>query len=134
MQTLRRVAIWTIVSGLCIMASACGGAQTASTPDASNLAADGKTVFQQHCEKCHGADGQKVNGSALMGSDNVLSNYQTGQGLYDFISKQMPDDNKGGLTPDQYLQVEAYLLLQDGYLKPDAAVSPSDLGQLPLAK
>jgi mono/diheme cytochrome c family protein len=128
------MAIWITLGGLCILASACAGAQTASTPDASHLAADGKTVFQQHCEKCHGADGQKVNGSALMGAENVLAIYETGQGLYDYIRQKMPDDAPGSLTPEQYLQVESYLLLQDGYLKPDTAVSPSDLGKLPLEK
>jgi mono/diheme cytochrome c family protein len=133
MQMLRRMVIWIAIGGLCILASACSGAQTASPPDASHLAADGKTVYQQHCEKCHGADGMKVNGSALMGGENVLPNYQTGQDLYGFISKQMPDDNKGGLTPDQYLQVETYLLLQDGYLKPDMPITRENLDQVQIA-
>ena len=69
-----------------------------------------------------------------MGPDNVLAVYQTGQMLYDYISKQMPDDNPGSLSPTQYLQVESYLLLQDGYVKPGVPVNQNNLGQISLEK
>ena len=69
-----------------------------------------------------------------MGQDNVLPTYQTGQKLYDFISKQMPDDNPGGLSPSQYLEVESYLLLQDGYVKPNLPVDPTNLEHIALEK
>ncbi len=46
----------------------------------------------------------------------------------------MPDDNPGNLSPTQYLQVESYLLLQDGYVKPGTMITPSDLGQIPMVK
>ena len=54
--------------------------------------------------------------------------------LYDYISKWMPDDNPGSLSPSQYLQVESYLLLQDGYVKPGAPLSQSNLGQILIEK
>jgi len=69
-----------------------------------------------------------------MGQDNVLAVYQTGQMLYDYISKNMPDDNPGGLSPTQYLAVENYLLLQDGYVKPDIPLSQNNLDQILLEK
>ncbi len=120
-----------LVFGLMLLAGrACSGSKKGSEATASQLAAAGKTVFEQNCMKCHGENGQQVNGSALMGPDNVLANYQTGLGLYNFISQRMPDDNPGGLTPTQYLQVETYLLLQDGYVKPGTPIAPNNLDQI----
>ena len=69
-----------------------------------------------------------------MGQDNVLAVYQNGQMLYDYISKYMPDDNPGSLSPSQYLAVENYLLLQDGYVKPGIPPSQNNLDQILLEK
>jgi len=94
----------------------------------------GKSVYQQYCLNCHGADGQRVNGSALLGQINVLDHYQNGQALYDYISKLMPDGNPGSLSPAQYLQVESYLLLQNGYVKPGTLIRQGSLGQITIKK
>jgi mono/diheme cytochrome c family protein len=130
MPKLHRLVIWIVLGGICVGSSACAVATPPGPPSASQLAVDGKTVFQQYCAKCHGDDGQKVNGSALMGPDNVLANYETGQKLYEHISQQMPDDHPASLSPTQYLQVESYLLLQDGYIKADTIASQNNLGQI----
>ena len=127
---LRLVALGIVFGWVLLSCSACSASETGSSQAASQLAAAGKTVYQQNCAKCHGENGQKVNGSALMGQDNVLAVYQTGQMLYDYISKNMPDDNPGGLSPTQYLAVENYLLLQDGYVKPDIPLSQNNLDQI----
>ncbi len=54
--------------------------------------------------------------------------------LYGYISKNMPDDNPGSLSPAQYLQVESYLLLQDGYVKPGMLVNQNNLVQILIEK
>ena len=133
-RKLRMLALGIVFGWVFLSCSACSGSKPGSAQTASQLAAAGKTVFQQNCAKCHGDNGQKVNGSALMGGDNVLANYQTGLMLYDYISQKMPDDNPGGLSPTQYLQVESYLLLQNGYVKPDIPVSQNNLGQIAIEK
>ncbi len=125
----------SIVSGLVFLsASACSGPNPAGSQTAGQLAAAGKSVYQENCAKCHGENGQQVNGSALMGGDNVLANYETGQMLYNYIVKNMPDDNPGSLSPAQYLQVETYLLLQDGYIQPGTSVTQNNLEQIPIEK
>ncbi len=117
-----------------LVSSACSGSNISTGQTAGQLSAAGKTIFQQRCEKCHGENGQKVPGSPILGQDNVLANYQTGQGLYDYISKLMPDDNPGSLSPAQYLQVESYLLLQDGYVQSGTPVDQNNLDRILLEK
>jgi mono/diheme cytochrome c family protein len=127
---IRRFAIWILLGGFCVGLSACSGAKPVSAQTAGQLAPAGKMIYQQYCTKCHGDNGQKINGSALLGENNVLATYQNGQRLYDYASKQMPDDHPGCLSPDQYLQVESYLLLEDGYVKAEAPVTLDKLGQI----
>ncbi len=113
-----------------LFTGACSMFKESRGPTAGQLAAKGKLVFQQNCAKCHGDDGKKVEGSPLMGAGNVLYYYQTGQGLYNFVSRSMPADNEGGLSSDQYLQVISYLFVQNNILKPDAKIRAANLDQI----
>jgi mono/diheme cytochrome c family protein len=125
---------WIIFMVTWMAVSACSAPSSASQPTASQLSVQGKTVYQQHCLNCHGADGQRINGSALLGQNNVLDHYPTGQALYDYISKLMPDDHPGSLSPTQYLQVESYLLLQNGYVKPEILIRQDGLDQITIKR
>jgi mono/diheme cytochrome c family protein len=122
--------ILILTTGIIFLAASLAVSACSVSSSASQLSEHGKAVFQQYCLKCHGADGQKINGSAILGQNNVLDRYPTGQVLYDYISKFMPDDNKGGLSPTQYLQVESYLLLQNGYVKPETPIRQDGLDQI----
>ncbi len=124
------VGLGLLILGLA--ACSAGGAGQGTT--AGQLAGTGKTIFQGKCVKCHGESGQKVNGSALLGPDNVLVNYQTGLGLYDYISKFMPNDQPGSLTPAQYLQVESFLLEQNRYVQSDTPVDANTLDRILLQR
>jgi mono/diheme cytochrome c family protein len=133
----RKILILTtciILMATALAVSACSYSSSASQPAAGQLSAQGKSVYQQYCLNCHGADGQKVNGSAILGQNNVLDHYPTGQALYDYISKFMPDDHPGSLSPTQYLQVESYLLLQNGYVKPATPMRQAGLDQIIIKK
>jgi len=134
---VRKILIFTIyiifmVTSMAV--SSCSDSSSVGQPTASQLSVQGKTVYQQYCLKCHGADGQKVNGSAILGQNNVLDHYPTGQALYDYISKLMPDDHPGSLSPTQYLQVESYLLLQNGYVKPETPIRQDGLDQITIKR
>jgi mono/diheme cytochrome c family protein len=103
-----------------------------ATYQAGRLADDGKAIFTQVCAECHGLDGRQVNGSPILGPNNVLPDYQTAQGLYDFLISQMPDGDPTSLTAMQHLQVESYLLVADGYIKHDTAIDSKNLGLIPI--
>jgi mono/diheme cytochrome c family protein len=106
-------------------------ASTAGTT-AGDLASQGKTVFASNCAKCHGDQGQGVTAPALIGPNSDLVKYKTAKGVYDFASSNMPQDNPGSLSADQYLQVISYLMVQNGDVKPDAPMGIATLGSVTL--
>lgn len=80
----------------------------------------GQGVFASSCEGCHAAGVGQTQGSgpvgriSLAGEDFIQQWYSVGD-LYSKISMSMPADNVHGLTPDQYVNVVAYLLQQNGF-------------------
>ncbi len=106
---------------------AAAGGTTAST-----LADSGKTVFAGSCAGCHGDQGQGANAPALIGSKAQLAKYSTGKGLYDFVKATMPRNRPGSLSADQYLQVTAFLLVQNNDVQPSAALNESTLSNVKL--
>lgn len=80
--------------------------------------ATGKTSYEQRCGTCHGQD--------LIGS---IAGYPTAWLFYSYASTAMPADAPGSLQPQQYADIVAYLLSENGHpatgsepLPPDQAV------------
>ncbi|MDN5872045.1 MAG: c-type cytochrome [Nitrococcus sp.] len=107
--------------------SGCGAGSTAGA-----LAAKGQKVFRSHCAQCHGKEGEGYIGPAVIGVDARLASYRTAQGLFQYVSMAMPQTAPGSLDERQYLQVVAYLLVQNGYLKQGAALAMDNLAEIPL--
>lgn len=111
-----------------------GAAATASSSTLGQLATSGQAVFTSQCAPCHGAQGQGGIGPAIIGPSASLDKYGTALGLLTKISTTMPRSNPGSLPPDQYLQVTAYLLVQNNYVQPGATLSSIQFGTVPLKK
>ncbi len=97
---------------------------------AGQLADAGKSVYADNCARCHGDQGQGVTGPALIGPSASYGRFSNADQLLSYISTAMPMDHPGSLTPQQYLQVTAYLLVQNNILQPGASMS--NLGSVPL--
>jgi DMSO/TMAO reductase YedYZ molybdopterin-dependent catalytic subunit/mono/diheme cytochrome c family protein len=109
--------------------AAVGGSGSGQT--AAVLAAAGKTVYQR-CVACHGPEGQGMTGPALWGTKENLKKYGDAGSMYSFIHRTMPFDAPGSLTDDQYMQVTAYLLLQNQFVQPNTQLSQSSLKDIAL--
>ncbi|MEZ4726605.1 MAG: molybdopterin-dependent oxidoreductase [Caldilineaceae bacterium] len=99
---------------------------------AGALAAAGQQVYRNECANCHGPDGQGTLAPAVIGSDARLETYDTARGLYNYIRSSMPQDNPGSLTDQQYLEVTAYLLVENGYVTNDQMMGFDRLADIPL--
>jgi polar amino acid transport system substrate-binding protein len=108
-------------------ASVSGGGQTFG-----QLSTAGKTVFSSRCAKCHGDKGQGQTGPAIIGPQAGLKKYNTGQGLLGFISTTMPFEAPGSLSHQDYLNVLAYLLVQNNLVTDSATFSEGQLGAVAL--
>ncbi|MET3901018.1 mono/diheme cytochrome c family protein [Devosia sp. UYZn731] len=108
---LKRIAaplgIATLVCGALSAGSAMAGNFTAEQ------AAAGQTAFNSNCSQCHGRNLEGIEAPALVGPD-VMQNWDTAGGLYDFISVAMPPSAPGKLGEETYVNIIAYILQFNG--------------------
>ena len=78
----------------------------------------GATVYAQACASCHGAALESGAAPTLKGpafAERATAQGMTPQSLYDVVAFTMPQVDPGGLQPEQYRAVVAFLLQQNGY-------------------
>ncbi len=100
-------------------------------PAGSGTVAEGKEIYTNRCLKCHGAAGQGRDSVALVGGRGTLntanavktveSYWPYATTVFDYVSRAMPFDNPGTLTPNQVYAVTAYVL-NLAHIVPDNAV------------
>lgn len=116
MRQFGRAGLVTIASLALIPAAA-----AAFTQDQAEA---GKDAFDAHCAACHGFRAEGGEAPALSGID-VMGNFATGAGLYDFFSQAMPPQAPGLLGEDTYLDILARLLVLNG-AEPDGEPLTAD--------
>jgi PQQ-dependent dehydrogenase (methanol/ethanol family) len=119
-----RVIFLIAVSAASAQAKGVGGYTSAQ-------ASRGATVYTQYCVQCHGGHLQGESAPALSGQ-TLHSAYGGGTAaqLYDFISRQMPQNAPGTLSQAQYLDVTAYILSRNGFPAGNAPLSVNSLSQV----
>ena len=110
-----------------VQAKSSGGYTTAQ-------ASRGATVYTQYCTQCHGANLQGESGTPLTGP-TLSQAYGAGTAapLYDFISRQMPQNAPGSLSQQQYLDVTAYVLSRNGLPAGNTPLTIGSLSQVRLS-
>lgn len=98
---------------------------------AQALATAGQEVFAEYCVACHGEQGEGVTAPALIGGQ-ALKHFGTARGVFEFARVAMPQDAPGSLPDQQYLEILAFLLLENRYVEPDTVVEVERLGEIAL--
>ena len=94
----------------------------------------GAAVYTQYCVACHGANLQGESGPALSGQVlRAAYGGGTAAQLYDFISRQMPQNAPASLKQWQYLDVTAYVLSRNGLPAGSTSLAVETLGQVSLS-
>jgi mono/diheme cytochrome c family protein len=106
------------------------GADTASVASAlftSAQADRGRLLYDEHCMTCHGAR-LEGNPAAPLAGPVFLGRWADGQhtldDLFYIIRSQMPYNEPGKLTKQQYADILAYLLQANGYAAGVAELPP----------
>lgn len=76
-------------------------------------AAAGETAFNSNCAQCHGRQLEGPDAPGLAGQD-VMQNWATAGGLFDFIHVAMPPTAPGQLGDETYLNIIAYIMKFNG--------------------
>lgn len=77
----------------------------------------GRALYEEACGTCHGRTlrGSET-GPPVVGAGFVLAwEGRTAAELLDYVSAEMPPESRGGLTDEDYVDVVAYLLQENGY-------------------
>ncbi|MGU3576069.1 c-type cytochrome [Brucellaceae bacterium C25G] len=73
----------------------------------------GKKAYDSNCAQCHGFKLEGPDAPGLVGQD-IMANWDTAGGLYDFISVAMPPVAPGKLGDETYLNIIAYIMSYNG--------------------
>lgn len=92
----------------------------------------GKTAFESNCAQCHGFQLEGPDAPGLAGRD-VMQNWDTAGGLYDFISVAMPPSAPGLLGEETYINIVAYIMQFNGASAGDTPLSTDTMQDVSLA-
>jgi len=95
-------------------------------------AAAGQTAYNSNCAQCHGRQLEGPDAPGLSGSD-VMQNWDTAGGIYDFISVAMPPSAPGQLGEETYLNIVAYIMQFNGASAGDAPLTTDTMASVSLA-
>jgi mono/diheme cytochrome c family protein len=106
--------------GIVPLSCAIALAQDAAPPAVytAEQAAAGATVYAQYCAVCHGPALEGVAAPALKGDtfhEMAAAQQLTADSLLTVTALTMPQSNPASLTAEQYNQVVAYILQQNGF-------------------
>ena len=110
------IAFLTLVSGVLSTGSAMAGNFTAEQ------AAAGQTAYNSNCAQCHGRQLEGPEAPGLAGAD-VMQNWDTAGGLFDFISVAMPPSAPGQLGEETYVNIVAYIMEFNGAVPGDTPLT-----------
>lgn len=102
----------TYLAAVALTAALSGGVAHAGGFTADQAAA-GETAYNSNCAQCHGKQLEGPDAPGLAGSD-VMQNWATAGGLYDFIHVAMPPSAPGQLGDETYLNIIAYIMKFNG--------------------
>ena len=109
-------------------------------PEGSGTVAHGKSVYEENCAACHGANGQDgikdrlVGGQGTLASDKPIktvgSFWPYATTLFDYIHRAMPFQAPGSLSVDDTYAVAAYILSLNGILPADGKLDKENLPKI----
>lgn len=104
---------------LAVAVASGGGLLTKARAQSNALYTDaqaqrGVDPYENKCAMCHGANMEGQSGPTLLGP-TFTSHYQTVGDLMQFIVKNMPKDNPGTLSHEDYVDILTFILLKNGW-------------------
>ncbi|MGA8473802.1 MAG: cytochrome c [Candidatus Cybelea sp.] len=97
-----------------------------SNPAVPSFTADqankGQILFYENCAECHGAQLEGNAGPALDATHGNVQ-WETVSFVFSYMSAFMPAGNAHGLSPDDYLNIMAFLLRAHGHHAGGAALT-----------
>jgi mono/diheme cytochrome c family protein len=107
-------------------------------PEGRGTAAEGREMYANRCARCHGPKGEGAESVAIVGGQGTLTSpkplktvgsyWPYATTVFDYISRSMPYDKPGTLSPGQVYSITAYVLFLNGIVQETTVL---DAGSLP---
>src|SRR5258706_15779037 len=114
----RHIRLWLNASLAALTLPLAAMAAQAASDYTKEQAQAGVQIYSETCSVCHGSRLQGGAAPALTGAafaQSLKTTYTTTSALFALISTQMPVNNPGSLSKEQYTQVLAFILAKNGY-------------------
>lgn len=112
----------------------------AGLPPGHGTGMDGRQIYAENCQSCHGQDGQAgradelVDGIGTLNTPNaertVGSFWPYAPTLFDYIRRAMPPHRQGSLSADQLYAVCAWILAENKIIAWDTEMNAATLPQV----
>lgn len=105
-------------------------------PDGEGSVAQGRDVYVNLCQDCHGENGRGGPDDALAGYADLREKRTVGNywpcatTLFDYIRRAMPLPNTQSLSAEELYAVSAYILYLNGLVAADAIMNADSLPQV----
>lgn len=130
---IRFMSAAALIAAACLPLSGLFATRSSVLAQEAPQIAQGRAHYVEHCQLCHGADGQK--GEAyqmpIWGPGAQIAKFGNAQGLVDYM-QLMPFNDPSLLNETQKLAVVAYMLAQHGSIKPSDTLQPNQTGTVPI--
>ena len=125
-------------AGLLAAALSVALAEPAARAYTPEQVAAGQQVYARSCAGCHGARGEGAGPddpeAPLLVGRRGLSGFRDAQELYEFTADTMPQDQPGSLPAQQYWDVIAWLLAENGLPGPGQPLGPPTAASVSLRR
>ncbi len=100
----------------------------------SEQVTNGRAVYIEYCQSCHGADGQKGEGhqSPIWGPGAQIKRFENAQGLFEYLQMLMPFDDPSKIDDQARWNVMAYILQHHGAIPPTETLDPGKAQSVPI--
>lgn len=94
----------------------------------------GRTIYTEHCQKCHGADGQKGEGfqTPIWGPGAQIKKFENAQALFEYMQLLMPFDDPKKIDDQARWDVMAYMLQHHKSMSPADTLDPGKAASVPI--
>jgi cytochrome c len=99
-------------------------------PDAIAQAERGAGVYEASCGFCHGDAGEGAGNNPPVVGDGVLDGYADAAELLQYVMAEMPGDDPGGLSDDDFQDVVAFMLQANGIELTGMSITPASAADI----
>ena len=125
---LKRAQIGAVAVGALVLTASIGVLPARAFPP--DQVTRGEGVWNRVCAECHGPDSTNLDAPLLLLPDS-LRRFPHAAAAHKYISESMPSETPGSLSQEEYWDVVAFLLAQNGVGAGDVPLGPETAASIP---